>query len=77
MKILFVIFTWMLFINAAQAQLKRTAVCPVFTVDVLYGKINDGLNSQSGTGEIKKTFPCFSELLETATGSKCAGIILR
>ncbi len=77
MKILFVIFAAMLFFNPANAQLKRTAICPVFTVDVLYGKINDGLNSQSGTGEIKKTFPCFSELLETATGSKCAGIFYK
>ena len=77
MKILFVFFAWMFVIHTAQAQLKRTAVCPVFTVDVLYGKLNDGLNPQSTIGEIKNSFPCYSELQQQASAGKCAGIFYK
>lgn len=54
------------------AQLKTTTVCPTFTVDVLEGTIND-LNTKSTLGEIKGSFPCFTKLVETATGTECAG----
>lgn len=56
----------------ASAQLKTTPVCPVFTVDVLEGTIND-LNTKSTLGEIKSSFPCFTKLVETATANDCAG----
>ena len=56
----------------AQAQLKTTPVCPTFNVDILEGTIND-LNTKSTLGEVKTSFPCFTKLVETATGSECAG----
>lgn len=55
-----------------QAQLKTTPVCPAFTVDVLEGTVND-LNTKSTLGEVKSAFPCFTKLVEQATGTDCAG----
>lgn len=55
-------------------QLKTTAVCPAFTVDVLGGKVN-GLTPNSTTGEIKKIFPCFSSTEEEASTAKCGGTV--
>jgi hypothetical protein len=57
-----------------QAQLKTTAVCPVFSVDILGGTIND-LKPNSTGGEIKKIFPCFTSIEEEGTAAKCGGIV--
>ena len=61
----------------AGAQLKTTTACPVFKVDVLEGKLNDDLSAKSTMGEIKKFFPCYSEMVETDAGKKCAGIFYK
>ena len=66
-----------LVVQSAGAQLKKSASCPVFTVDLLYGKINDGLNPQSTLGEVQKYFPCFTGLQEGAGPGKCAGIFYK
>ena len=76
-KTFFIIYAFMLCIPLVKAQLKRTAVCPVFTVDVLNAVLNDGLNPRSTIGEINKSFPCSSEIQEQASGNKCAGIFFR
>jgi hypothetical protein len=77
MKTKIVMVASFLLTSVANAQLKKSAVCPVFTVDILYGKINDGLNPQSTVGEIQKYFPCYTELREQAATGKCAGIFYR
>lgn len=64
-------------VQSARAQLKKSTPCPVFTVDVLYGKINEGLNPQSTIGEIQKNFPCFTDLQDQASPGKCAGIFYK
>lgn len=57
-----------------QAQLKTTTVCPVFSVDILAGKINE-LKPNSTQGEIKKLFPCFTTAEEEAPAARCGGTI--
>jgi hypothetical protein len=63
--------------QVANAQLKTTTVCPVFKVDVLEGQLNDDLNPKSTAGEIKTIFPCFSEMVEEESTTKCAGIFYK
>lgn len=77
MKIPLAIMVGMLCMGPTQAQLKKSTACPVFTVDVLYGKLNEGLNPQSTSGEIQKTFPCFTELREQPATGKCAGVFYK
>jgi hypothetical protein len=77
MKITLIIFVSLLLIFSAQAQLRKTPICPEFSIDVLYGKLNDGLNPQSSIGEIKNSFPCFSEIVEIASDNKCVGIFFK
>ena len=64
-------------VQTVTAQLTKSASCPVFTVDILYGKLNDGLNPQSTLGEVQKYFPCFTGLQEQADGGKCIGIFYK
>ncbi|MEQ1675956.1 MAG: hypothetical protein ABL876_04625 [Chitinophagaceae bacterium] len=61
-------------LQIVSAQLKTTAVCPAFTVDVLGGKIND-LYINSTFTEFKTTFPCFTSMEEENSSSKCGGVI--
>lgn len=77
MKLPLVISLALLFAVPAAAQLKKSTACPVFTVDVLAGKLNEGLNPQSTSGEIQKTFPCFTEQVEQPATGKCAGIFYK
>lgn len=77
MKNILLILTGSLFIHTATAQLKTTTVCPVFKVDVLEGRLNDDLNPKSTAGEIRTIFPCFTEMVEEATATKCAGIFYK
>lgn len=77
MKNILLILTGSLIIHAATAQLKTTTVCPVFKVDVLEGRLNDDLNPKSTAGEIKTIFPCFTEIVEEATATKCSGIFYK
>ncbi|OSZ81172.1 hypothetical protein CAP36_08035 [Chitinophagaceae bacterium IBVUCB2] len=55
-------------------QLKTTAVCPSFTVDILGGKVN-GLKPSATSGEIKKIFPCFTSSEDEVNTAKCGGTI--
>ena len=57
----------------AYAQLNATPVCPSFTVDVLAGSVND-LVPKSAIVEVQTKFPCFSEMVEKDSVSKCAGV---
>lgn len=77
MKTILVVIVSFFLAQLTQAQLKKSATCPVFTVDVLYGKINEGLNPQSTIGEIQKNFPCFTDLQDQPGPGKCAGIFYK
>lgn len=78
MKKIFLIFISPAFMLATQAQLKTAApVCPTFSIDILEGKINNDLSTKSTLGEVKTTFPCFTELVEEATGTKCMGVFYK
>ena len=68
------VFTCILSLDAAWAQLKTTIACPVITIDILDGKIND-LFPNSTMPEIKSKFPCFTGTEEETTGSKCGGAV--
>jgi len=57
----------------ANAQLNAKAACPPFIVDVLAGSVND-LVPKSAIVEIKTMLPCFSEIVEKDSVSKCAGV---
>lgn len=57
------------------AQLKTTtAVCPTFSVDVLEGILNNAVTTKSTLGQVKNFFPCFTEVVEAPTTTKCSGI---
>jgi hypothetical protein len=55
-----------------KAQLKTTATCPAFTIDILDGKVND-LRSTATVGQIKEKFPCFSGAEAENATAKCGG----
>ena len=76
MKILFFVFSCIITTQSASAQLKATAVCPPFKVDVMDGNVNE-LYPKSAIEEIKKIFPCSSEIVEQSNGSKCAGVFFK
>jgi hypothetical protein len=69
-KTIFLIGTLIMTISL-RAQLKTTAICPAFTVDILDGKVND-LSPNATAGEIKTKFPCF-----TSESASCGGIFYR
>ena len=57
-------------------QLKATALCPPFQVDLLGGRVNK-LHPQSTQGEIKKTLPCSTDIIEEAPTSSCTGVFYK
>ncbi len=61
---------------AVQAQLKTTPVCPPFSVDIMAGHVNK-LYPKSSLGEIKKSLPCFTEVVEAADGANCMGVFFK
>jgi hypothetical protein len=65
--LMFVVFTVTL-----RAQLKTTAICPPFTVDILGGRVND-LRTTSTVGQIKTAFPCFTSAEDESATAKCGG----
>ena len=71
-KILFVVFAATLSLNVT-AQLKTTAVCPVFSVDILKGRVNSDLLTSSTVGQIKTKFPCFTSAEDESATAKCGG----
>jgi hypothetical protein len=58
----------------AQGQLKVTATCPAFEVDILDGKVN-GLRADARLDDIKTKFPCFSSVDPEEGSSKCGGAV--
>jgi len=73
MKNTCLLFAVMLCHLAAEAQLKTTAACPAFTIDILRGRINETLTIKSTVGELKAAFPCFTSAEDEAASSKCGG----
>ena len=63
---------FVIFNVTVHAQLKTTAVCPGFTVDILGGKVND-MRTTSTVGQIKTAFPCFTSAEEESATAKCGG----
>jgi hypothetical protein len=72
MKKIFFLFTGIIITGAVFAQLKTTIVCPVFSVNILDGRVNE-LDPASTIGEIKSKLPCFSGAEEETISSKCGG----
>lgn len=73
MKNLFLALAALVVFNVSlRAQLKTTAVCPPFNVDILDGRVND-LRSTSTVGQIKAAFPCFTSAEEESATAKCGG----
>jgi hypothetical protein len=74
MKKHLLVLVGLLFALTLEAQLKSTPVCPAFTVDILYGKVNTVMASATN-GQIKNVFPCFSSSEEETAEAKCGGTV--
>lgn len=75
MKIILFALVALVYTQSLQAQLKTTtAICPTFSVDVLEGILNNAVTTKSTLGQVKNFFPCFTEILEVPTATKCTGI---
>jgi hypothetical protein len=75
MKKILLAIVALLSISLSQAQLKTTtAICPTFSVDVLEGILNNAVTTKSTLGQVKNFFPCFTEIVEEPTATKCSGI---
>ena len=57
---------------AGRAQLKTTARCPTFLIDILDGKVND-LRSTASVGQIKEKLPCYTSAEAESASAKCGG----
>ncbi len=76
MKTFLLVFMLALTCQATNAQLTATAVCPPFKVDVMDGNVNE-LYPRSAIEEIKKTFPCATQIVEQGSDAKCAGVFFK
>ncbi len=76
MKIPVLIFAGLSIAHFSMGQLKTTPVCPPFEVDILAGSVNE-ITPKSNWTEIGAAFPCFSEIVEKDSGSKCAGVFYK
>lgn len=76
MKTFLSVFILAITFQAANAQLTAKAVCPPFKVDVMDGNINE-LYPRSAIEEIKKTFPCATDIVEQGSDAKCAGVFFK
>jgi hypothetical protein len=72
MKKIFFLFIAFMIASGINAQLKTTAVCPAFLVNILDGRVNE-LDPNSTIGEIKSKLPCFSGAEEETVSAKCGG----
>jgi hypothetical protein len=72
MKNLICLVSFCMLVVATKAQLKTTAKCPAFTVDILDGKVND-VRSTATVGQIKEKLPCFTSAENEAGTAKCGG----
>ena len=76
MKTFLLVFMLAITCQAANAQLTAKAVCPPFKVDVMDGNINE-LYPRSAIEEIKKAFPCATDIVEQGSDTKCAGVFFK
>jgi hypothetical protein len=68
----------LLCLQFAAAQLKTSKpVCKAFEIDVLAGTVNNDLSSKSTLGEVKTTFPCFTNATEENGGKGCGGVFYK
>jgi hypothetical protein len=74
MKKLFFLPAACISILFTQAQLKTTTLCPVMSVDILDGKVNE-LYASSTMSEIKAKFPCFTSIENSSGTPGCGGAI--
>lgn len=59
----------------SNAQLKITAKCPQFEVNILKGYVNDQLLPTSTNGEITRLFPCATHVDSVGTSAKCGAAV--
>jgi hypothetical protein len=75
MKTIFFVLVTFAYAQLSNAQLKTTTpICPTFSVDVLEGILNNAVTTKSTLGQVKNFFPCFTEVVEQPTATKCSGI---
>ncbi|MEO6612922.1 MAG: hypothetical protein ABIT05_10580 [Chitinophagaceae bacterium] len=74
MKNLLLIVTGSLLVSGVAAQLKTSAVCNPFVVDILAGKVT-GIEPGYTQSQVKQVFPCFTSEEAEIPGSKCGGYI--
>ena len=78
MKTILLSFSAMLLLSCVSGQLKTTAVCPLFNIDILDGTINGTILPISTVGQIKLKFPCFTSFEDEGTTAKCgAGVFYK
>jgi hypothetical protein len=76
MKTKLLSFTFILTCQFTTAQLKAKPVCTTFSVDVMEGSVN-GLVPRSAIVEIQAALPCFTDMVEKDSVSKCAGVFYK
>ena len=72
MKHLLILVLLVAMAAGSSAQLKKTAVCNNFVVDILDGKVN-GVEPDFTQGQVKQNLPCFTSAEEENASSKCGG----
>ena len=78
MKTIIVSLFSMVLCTVVSAQLKLTAKCPEFDIDILDGVVNKTIPITSTVGQIKLKFPCPTGFEEEGTSAKCgAGVFYK
>lgn len=78
MKTIIVSLFSLVLCTVVSAQLKTTAKCPEFDIDILDGLINKVLVPTSTVGQIKLNFSCFTSFEEEGSSAKCgAGVFYK
>ncbi len=78
MKNILSVVAILLYMHSALAQLKTSKpVCKTFEIDVLEGKVNNDLSTKSTIGEVKNTFPCFTNTIDENGGKGCGGVFYK
>lgn len=74
MKFYLLLFAGVISSQFTFAQLKTTPLCPPIVVDVLEGNVNNELYAKSNIADVKKALPCFTEVVDKDSSSRCVGI---
>lgn len=78
MKNILPLLLLVLAVKPVTAQLKTsTPVCKTFDIDVLEGTVNKDLSTKSTIGEVKTTFPCFTNAVDEDGGKGCGGVFYK